>query len=498
MTTEITLEELDLSVRSFNCLKRAGIDTLADIFFKLDTEGIEGMRKVRNLGNKSLEEVLGKVQEKGYNVIPVLDRYIDETTYLDEDAKQFWRGMKERLRMLQPPITPEEITGTRLSELKGMNYGLARRMRTNSEQPIATVEELIEQFEDEEKLLLNDVMKWRVLRILDENGYRLRGCSKDQWPDIEDYIAVKRARRISIEDLALPDEIADTLSTAGITASRLIEEKHTFLHTYFNNGEIATILSALDINGLRMKDAPAKEYKEITDFIVAHIEIQIDEIGLSQRTVTNLTEHGITTVNALLKYNRQQLLEQGVVGIAAVSEIARKLHKKYFHLTGDCFYSCSKCGENFAAPDDGAEEHYCQDCSERIKRVKKIQDFQVTIEGPDYSSYTDGTRGFTLYATLHNKSKKMVSATLREFMVFSENRQWASTSYLTGYQFITEHIMPQSSKTAAKIWSGSSWSDRELSDDDYVTVAFDIKGKVYSYKFVLRDSKFEIDDYHTF
>ena len=92
----------------------------------------------------------------------------------------------------------------------------------------------------------------------------------------------------------------------------------------------------------------------------------------------------------------------------------------------------------------------------------------------------------------------MVSVTLREFMIFSQNRQWATSNYLTGYVFSTEHLMPQSSKTAAKIWSGSSWSDRKLEDGDYVTISFTIKDKIYSYKFVVRDSKLEIDDYHTF
>ncbi len=53
---EMTIEELDLSVRSFNCLKRAGINTVEDLVSKSEDE----MMKVRNLGRKSLEEVLQK------------------------------------------------------------------------------------------------------------------------------------------------------------------------------------------------------------------------------------------------------------------------------------------------------------------------------------------------------------------------------------------------------------------------------------------------------
>ena len=51
---EMTIEELDLSVRSFNCLKRAGINTVEDLLSKSE----EDMMKVRNLGRKSLEEVI--------------------------------------------------------------------------------------------------------------------------------------------------------------------------------------------------------------------------------------------------------------------------------------------------------------------------------------------------------------------------------------------------------------------------------------------------------
>ena len=56
---EMTIEELDLSVRSFNCLKRAGINTVEDLIGKSE----EDMMKVRNLGRKSLEEVLSKLKE---------------------------------------------------------------------------------------------------------------------------------------------------------------------------------------------------------------------------------------------------------------------------------------------------------------------------------------------------------------------------------------------------------------------------------------------------
>ncbi len=61
---EMTIEELDLSVRSFNCLKRAGINVVEDLINKSE----EDMMKVRNLGRKSLEEVIWKMASLGFNL----------------------------------------------------------------------------------------------------------------------------------------------------------------------------------------------------------------------------------------------------------------------------------------------------------------------------------------------------------------------------------------------------------------------------------------------
>lgn len=61
---EMTIEELDLSVRSYNCLKRAGINTVQELTQKTE----EDMMKVRNLGRKSLEEVQEKLAELGLSL----------------------------------------------------------------------------------------------------------------------------------------------------------------------------------------------------------------------------------------------------------------------------------------------------------------------------------------------------------------------------------------------------------------------------------------------
>jgi len=65
-TLETTIEELDLSVRSYNCLKRANINTVEDLTNKTEEE----MMKVRNLGRKSLDEVLSKLHALGLSLKP--------------------------------------------------------------------------------------------------------------------------------------------------------------------------------------------------------------------------------------------------------------------------------------------------------------------------------------------------------------------------------------------------------------------------------------------
>ena len=61
---EMSIDDMDLSVRSYNCLKRAGIQTVADLTERTE----EDMLKVRNLGRKSLDEVIAKLESYGLSL----------------------------------------------------------------------------------------------------------------------------------------------------------------------------------------------------------------------------------------------------------------------------------------------------------------------------------------------------------------------------------------------------------------------------------------------
>ena len=114
---EMTIEELDLSVRSFNCLKRAGINTVEDLTNKSEND----MMKVRNLGRKSLEEVIAKLQMLGFSL-----------------HKEEERTTAHRTAMLRGMVTflfqngKIETTVTRAKEVSSMAEKMITIAKTNN------------------------------------------------------------------------------------------------------------------------------------------------------------------------------------------------------------------------------------------------------------------------------------------------------------------------------------------------------------------------------
>ena len=113
---KMTIEELDLSVRSFNCLKRAGINTVEDLVSKSE----EDMMKVRNLGRKSLEEVIWKLAQLGYSHYQTIGVTIMPGT------RKLGRDTAHRLAMLRGLVTfffengKIETTATRAQEVRAL------------------------------------------------------------------------------------------------------------------------------------------------------------------------------------------------------------------------------------------------------------------------------------------------------------------------------------------------------------------------------------------
>ena len=84
---EMSIEELELSVRSFNCLKRAGIASVEDLISKSESE----MMKVRNLGKKSFDEVKAKLHSLGLDFAQE-----DEQKKAKKEGEQNWQQIESQ------------------------------------------------------------------------------------------------------------------------------------------------------------------------------------------------------------------------------------------------------------------------------------------------------------------------------------------------------------------------------------------------------------------
>ena len=96
---EMNIDELELSVRSYNCLKRAGINTVEELCNRTP----EDMMKVRNLGRKSLEEVLAKLKELGLQLRPGEEQYIARWEVSRLETNLWANSM--------PPVSPKMRDG---------------------------------------------------------------------------------------------------------------------------------------------------------------------------------------------------------------------------------------------------------------------------------------------------------------------------------------------------------------------------------------------------
>lgn len=494
MNTHLPIESLELSVRSFNCLKRAGINTLCDLWALLD-EGVDFRKRIRNTGHKSIREVLCKAQKMGYPSDKAVMQHIEKIKSNQVSASiHFWEDLYEALISDEPEVQPL-LNGTPVSSLDNMPVYFAELLERNG---IRTVEELLSRHKSEDTLPFTFLLAPSLIRILHKNGYRFSECTKEKWPNIEDYIMSKRAMQYSVDRLYLPQNTRESLKTAGITIATIVNENYAFLADYLNNAQIAQLLFALDDFDLRTKDTQKNTHPDIVSFVVDNIEIPTADLGLSPQIYNSLHDHSIDVLSKLLKFSRRELIERKIVNLIAIPELVHTLHNYRVHLKGDIFHECTCCKTAIAVPKSHNETYYCVDCANRLNRIQQIKNYVVTLSEPDYGRYTDGTEGFTIFATVHNKANKLVEVKLVEFMLYRNGRQWVPSKTLTGYSFSTEYIMPNSSKTSAKIWSGFEWEDQELSTGDYINFSFSIDGQIYAYKFVLKDDEFEIDDYFSY
>lgn len=297
-----------------------------------------------------------------------------------------------------------------------------------------------------------------------------------------------------LQSLDIPKEILSLLSEEGIAPEDLLHREASFLKSFMDNKECAILLRVLDNAGIRMLDCSQIEYPSIESYIRKHFPVSLEELDFSQKSLKNFKQHSIEFVADLQSLSRHQLLENKIAGSHLLECIVDNLQKNRTHLRGDVFCKCISCKEEFVK-DANEDNRLCPNCLARLKRVGKIKNYSVSIEGPEYSSFTDGTSGFVMYATVNNNTAKPIVATLNEFGIYFGKRLWPASSYLTGYRFAEERILPWTAKTIAKIWSGNQWEDKDLPEESYITFSIEINSKIHMFKFTKDGDNWNVNDY---
>lgn len=223
--------------------------------------------------------------------------------------------------------------------------------------------------------------------------------------------------------------------------------------------------------------------------------MDIADLYLNKRIENSLKKIDIITVQELVTKTRTELLGSKLLGVNGVEAITNALMKHGFHLLNDEFYICDKCGKRFVDERHTDEKHFCRICKAKFERVSRITDFSISLTGPEYSNYTRIGEGFVLYANIQNETEYLKKVKLTEFYIVSHGRERAANSYLSGYVFEEEKILPMTSKCCAKIWALSAMNGKRLEESDYALITIVSNYKEYMFKFIFDGVSWFVDDY---
>lgn len=221
----------------------------------------------------------------------------------------------------------------------------------------------------------------------------------------------------------------------------------------------------------------------------------ICDLDFMPSTIKSLTANNITKVSQLISYSRDDLINMNQIGQATVDDIINVLKEFNILLKNDDFYTCKYCKTQFISCVKDGEEIICQDCMQRLKRLKKNTSLKVELQVKD-ASWDDEGDGFIIYANVINKTNTIQTLTLKEAYILGDNRQYNYNAYVTGYRFYEEDVFPRSFKTAGRIWYEKhfKYGGLSLNDELYLVFQSESNGKIY-FKFVYgEDDKFVLYD----
>lgn len=346
----------------------------------------------------------------------------------------------------------------------------------------------------------------KLLRALDEKGFRLPDCPLSEYPDIDTFILEKILTDIAVVSFGVSEEFTDFLKKNGCqNMADVLRLNPNILYNLTGRLRLDAInyIKALDrVRNWRLLAIPKGSYPDIEKYISEKFILNLFDLGFSARLQNSFIKSGIKTTSQLVQYSRIDLQNMKVAGDRGIDEIVKILFDNGLHLSGDEFYKCEICHTMGVREKITTTSNICYKCAEKQRRVAKMKDVVVTISGPDYGSYTNVSSGFTLYANIENKTNELMEISLIDFYVFSGGRQRSPLYYLNGYSFDTEHIFANTAKTAGKIFSTAGLEDGMLSIDDYVVIKLKTSPTRFRmYKFVYTScitKKWRIDDYSEF
>lgn len=215
--------------------------------------------------------------------------------------------------------------------------------------------------------------------------------------------------------------------------------------------------------------------------------ITLNELNLTKRLHSLLGKIGICSMPELLSKTREDLRTSKLIGQKAIDEITQELLRYGLHLTQDEIYTCAQCSRKYADVKQNETLHYCRICQAKNDRIEQISDILLTLSPPEYASYTNVGTGFTIYANITNNTEDLQKIRLSEFYIISDGQQRAPESFLTGYVFNEETLLPMTSRSCGKIWSRTVMKKNNLTIGDYAVITLFMASRRYMFKFVFDD-----------
>ena len=308
----------------------------------------------------------------------------------------------------------------------------------------------------------------------------------------------------SIWDMNLPLHATNPLFRSGRETIGDIVKMHAddFIRCH-NMGKRSAIkiLTCLDKAGFRISDCSYEQYPNIDDYLDLFFPLPkppstFADIQLAKSIESSLQRIGITTLSQLLDKKRDDLITPKIIGEKTIDSIVSSLLKCNLTLKGDAIFTCSKCGQRYAASTEEAKISLCRVCFSKKERINSIHSIKVTMSGPAYGSFTRINSGFVLFANVNNNTDSLLKIKLLDYYIVSNGQQKSPESYYSGYTFDEECLMPSTTKCCGKIWNASLWAYGKVQIDDYAIITLKCNGDTHMFKFVFEGETWILDDYY--